>query len=117
MARADLTVLAPTRTAVNETLTKLRTATGHQFANDGKVWFRVSNTNSSTGTVIISVAQLVDGDLSVTSRTITLAATGETGAIKYIGPFPTSAYNQSGALVYIDPGTDNKVDITVMRRT
>lgn len=116
MARADLTVLAPTRTKVNETLTKLRTATGHQFANDGKVIFRAANTHSSPVNVIVSVAQLVDGDLTVTSRTVALAATGNAGAIKYFGPYPTSVYNQAGGLVYLDAGTDDKVNVTCLRR-
>jgi hypothetical protein len=66
---------------------------GNTWLNDGSTWFEVTNTDSSTHTLTIHLAQLVDGQAAA-SFIKTLTA----GATKRYAKFPVKAY---GAKVLI----------------
>ena len=79
-------------------------AGGDEFANDGRTFFYASNGGAASRTVTIDVAKTVDGQ-AVTDRSVTVAA----GAGTFIGPFPTSIYNDGDGHVnvtYSDSGAD-----------
>jgi hypothetical protein len=62
-------------------------ANGNTMLNDGHTFLDVTNTDSSTHTLTIHLAQLVDGQ-SATSFVRTITA----GVSKRYGKFPVSAY-------------------------
>lgn len=64
------------------------TVNGHSIANDGNMYFSVSNSAGSTGTITIASPRLIDGS-AVTSRVVSVPA----NAVEFrIGPFPTAYY-------------------------
>lgn len=81
------TGLTPTSNAV---------ASSDDFANTGKIVVRVTNGSGSLLTITITSTAVIDTDLAVADRTITVA----NGATKFIGPFSTSTYSTTCTLAY-----------------
>lgn len=69
---------------------------GNTFLNDGNTWLEVTNTDSSTHTLTIHLAQLVDGQ-AATSITKTLTAS----ATKRYAKFPVKEYG-AAVLITVD---------------
>lgn len=69
---------------------------GNTFLNDANTWLEVTNTDSSTHTLTIHLAQLVDGQ-AATSITKTLTA----GATKRYTKFPIKEYG-GNVLITVD---------------
>jgi hypothetical protein len=78
-----------------------------QCLNDGKVFFRLNNTDAGQAITTFAIAANLDSNVPA-GKTVTQAA----GNIHYIGPFPTSLYNQSGGWIYIDADVPDKVEVT-----
>lgn len=84
------------------TPTALDAVNGNTLANSGAMYFDVSNTDTASHTVTISIQQQVDG-IAPTNPPVTLAA----GATKRFANFPTNIYgsalqiNTDSALVKI----------------
>ena len=106
MSRTIITKCTLSRTGVAEATTKIPAA-GIQCLNDGKVFYRLSNTHSGAVVTTFAIAAGLDGNIPA-GKTVTQAA----GEIHYIGPFPTSLYNQSGGWIYLDADVADKVDVT-----
>lgn len=106
MARTALTVQTISRSGIAPSYASGDAANGHQFSNNGKTFLHVKNGGGSSITVTIQTPGSVDG-LAVADRTVTVA----NGAEKMIGPFPTTTYNQSGGLVYVDLSADTSVTL------
>lgn len=87
VSRAGTTAVTPT--AMDD-------VNGNTFLNSGKTWLDLTNTDSSTHTVNIHLAALVDGQ-SATPRVVTLAA----GITKKYTDLPVSAYG-STVLLTVD---------------
>ena len=117
MARTDL----PTPTSisqagvVNPTFTAA-IADGHMFANDGSIWLEVRNDDASSKTVTVQTGAVEQGDLAIADRTMVVPA----GQVGYIGPFPSSPYNQptgtDAGKVYIDYSATTSVTVCLFRR-
>src|SRR5262245_57167954 len=110
MARATLSVqtlthgLAPTYTAIVA-------ANDAQFAYDPDAFLHVKNTDTDDPIVLtIPTNQLIDGDLTVPSRTITLPALGA----KFTETFPKETYRQSDNMVYLNAPADG-LEIAVLK--
>ncbi len=86
-------------------------AGGDQFANDGRIYIYVKNTNGATRDVTIDSGvncnQGFDHNIVVTVP----ATTGE----KLIGPFPMSRFNDATAMVQITYEADAGVTIAAIR--
>lgn len=106
MARTDLTVQQISRVGLDPVLTEaFNTPDGEQFENNGNVWFHIQNDNAGTIVATFLIPGLVDGVAVVNGgKQVTAILTGED---RFIGPFPTTTYNQSDGKVYVDisPGT------------
>lgn len=101
MSYAALTLLTAARAGLSIADAALTAAVagGHSFANDGSTILILQNTNGSARTITIATPSVVDSDLAVAERTITLGAT--TGRI-LTATFPRTIYNQSDGTVLVD---------------
>lgn len=99
MPRATLVATEITRAGVAAPAETTGDPSGnHQFANDGKSFLLVRNSNagSTARTVTIETPGTVDAQ-AIADVAISIPA----GASRYIGPFPPSVYNSDG-LVLVD---------------
>ncbi len=78
----------------------------------GNVFLRAVNVDTSSVVLTFVIPTTVDGQ-AVADRTVTIAADASPGDERYIGPFPTAFYNQSGGYVNIDADTADKVSVEV----
>jgi hypothetical protein len=67
---------------------------GDSFANNGKV-IVVAHNGGAELTVTIDTPGVVDSDLAVAQRTVTVPVMSGSAVPYIFGPFPTSVYNQS----------------------
>jgi len=95
---AALTVNTIDYDGLNVASAYVAAAASQEFANDGRTFVHVKNTDGSSHTITFTTTATVSG-LAVADNTVTIAAT--TGE-QMIGPFPTSVYNAS----------DGNIDIT-----
>jgi hypothetical protein len=110
MSRTTVTVQECVRAGITPTYNAGTLTDGDAFTNDGKTMIQVLNTGGST-TLTIQTPGTVDG-LAITDRTVVIPAT--TGN-KYIGPFPTTQYNQSDGKVYLDWSQVTGITFAVVR--
>ena len=86
-------------------------AGGDQFANDGRIFIFLKNTNGATRTVTANsqsnCSQGFDHDIAV----VVPATTGE----KMIGPFPPSRFNDGSGNVLLTYDADAGVTIAAIR--
>lgn len=111
MARTSVSVETVDRDGLSPTKTFIPTD-GVSFANTGKEFIRLENTDAAGIVVTIQTALTVDGE-AVADKTITVGAGDEMLA----GPFPTKWYNNSGGVVYVDAATADKVYISPLKLT
>lgn len=102
MARTALTVDTVTTAGV-VLATDTGIADGHSFANsDGDVILYVSNGDATARDITIQTPGTVAGKGTssepIAERTVEVGA----GAIKFIGPFAPSIFNQADGSVYVD---------------
>jgi len=69
---------------------------GNTFLNDGHTWLEVTNTDTSTHTLTIHLAQLVDGQAA-----ISIVKTLTASAVKRYAKFPVARYG-SKVLITVD---------------
>lgn len=79
--------------------------------NDGRMFLDVRNTGATTQTVTVQTPNTVAG-LAVAEYVATIPPT--TG-IQVIGPFPTSAFNQSDNAVYVDLSASTTMTVACFR--
>jgi len=82
--------------ATPPSLTATDATNGNTFLNDGHTWLEVNNTDSSTHTLTIHLAQLVDGQPAAS-----LVKTLTAGATKRYAKFPVPQYG-SKVLLTVD---------------
>jgi hypothetical protein len=111
MARVTLTPQQIVRTGLAPVFAGWDAGLQHGFANDGRIFAQVKNTNAAVRTVTVQTPGTVDG-LAVAERTVNIPAT--TGDVM-IGPFPPSAYNQADGQVYLDIDVVLNVTIAIFR--
>lgn len=99
MARADITSFVSCSSRGLASYTPIAAVTdGHAFVNNGKRFILIENSNGATRDVTAQHPGLVDTNLAVPDRVVTVPAT--TGRAQ-IGPFGPE-YNQVDGKVYID---------------
>lgn len=91
---AVLTVQEITRAGLATSLTALATG-GDGFANDGRTYFHIKNSNASARTLTVVTQKTVDGK-AVADDAINVP--GTTGDVK-VGPFPPDIYNDANGRV------------------
>lgn len=114
MPRTDLTVeqmdfdtgLDPTKNAADAT-------NDHSFTNTGgDVFLYIENGGTGACNVTMLTPQTItSANLTVEDRVYTIGA----GADLFLGPFPTSTYNQTDGKVYFDLDVDTSVTIAVVQ--
>lgn len=72
-------------------------ADGHAVANSGRMFLVIENTGAGAHTISVLTPGTVDG-LAIADLSITIAA----GAIRKVGPFPKSVYDQSDGTLHVD---------------
>ena len=109
MARTSLTVqdiglsgLTPSYSSAN--------ADGNSFANDGDVFLHVKNGSGSDITLTIQTPAKVDG-VDIEEVTVTVTA----GSEEMVGAFPTTTFNQSGGVVYVDYSAVTTVTVAAIK--
>lgn len=95
MARTNVAPNVITTAGVAPTQT-VGIADGHEFVNTGKQIVRVINADAVSRDITFVTGGTASGE-PIADRTVSVPA----GAVRYVGPFPTGAWN---------PG-DKKVDI------
>ncbi|GCD94070.1 hypothetical protein [Embleya hyalina] len=108
MARADLNVQTPARTGTTPTFTPAVTD-GHAFANNGRRYLRIKNTDASVKTVTVVSPPLPDGR-GVDPIPITVPAT--TGDV--VTPCWPASYNQPSGKVHLDYSATTGVSVAVI---
>ena len=107
---ATLTVQNIDFTGVDPTFVAVA-AGGDQFANDGRIFIYLKNTNAATRTVTansqVNCSQGFDHDIAV----VIPATTGE----RMIGPFPTDRFNDSSGNLQLTYSADTNLTISVLR--
>jgi len=102
-ARSALSVQSVTRSALTAAYTQIPTD-GYKFTNDGATILHLKNSSGSTKYITVTTPLTVDG-LAVSDLTLTITSTSEV----FLGPFPTTTYNQqSGSdknMVYLNVDT------------
>lgn len=88
---------------------------GDAFANNGSQFIHVVNANGSTITVTITAATTTAdnatfGKLTKSNGSVSIA----NGASKYIGPFPTVAFNDASGNVVVTCSATSGVTIAVL---
>lgn len=85
---------------------------GHEVNNAaGDTVLIVKNTGAQKTLTVVS-SQVIDTNLAVSDRTFTVEAT--TGEV-HIAKFPTSIYNHTGNLLYVDIDSGTGVTILAIR--
>lgn len=109
MPRVDIPVTQLNRTGVappaqiNGDLTNK-----HQFPNNGATIIEVVSSDAGAQTVTVETPGSVDG-LAVADQVISVPA----GATRFIGPFPTTIYNQSDGMLYVNPSVSTTLKFRV----
>ncbi|MBA9003737.1 hypothetical protein [Thermomonospora cellulosilytica] len=114
MARQDITSSQINQMSSRGVVTPVTVAAhvdGHAFVNDGKTMVTFENTNAATRTVTAKVPAVVDVNLDVPDRQITLPATTGRGQLGPFGP----EYTQPDGKVHIDFSADAGVVCTYWR--
>lgn len=116
MVRTVLTngVQAVAQTGLNLSVENI-TTDGKKIPNNGKIVVMITNNSGGARTITFQTPAVVEGDLTVQERTVSVPNT-ET---RYIGKLTPSTYNQpSGAdagMVYVDADTATSVDIAAFQ--
>ncbi len=100
MPRLSLTPQTAASTGKNFTALKETVihTDGAQFANNGVERLVISNEGSGAADVTIVTPLLMDGNLAVAERVITIAQ----NAVWIVGPFARNVYNQPDNTVQVD---------------
>lgn len=94
---ATLTVQQIDRTGLDPVAAVAASASGDEFANDGKTYFEVIN--GSGGSVVCTFNGQRNTNLDTASTfTVSVPASGT----RLIGPFPTAYFNTASARVSVD---------------
>ncbi len=85
----------------------------HEFTNTSSdVFIYVNNGSGGVLTItLLTPTTLTSQTLLIEERTVTVAD----GAVKFIGPFPGTYYNQSDGKVYIDLDVDTSVTLMAIQ--
>lgn len=94
-------------------------ADGHKIPNNGKMILYVKNTNAASRTITVKTPGIVDGDLDIEERIVTVPATSE----RVIGPLDTGVYNMGAEadaeternMVYVDYSVITDVTISALK--
>lgn len=70
---------------------------GDQFANDGKTFLHIKNTNGATRTVTVNSQKACDQGFDHDVAVVVPATTGD----MMIGPFPTARFNDASGFVQL----------------
>ena len=99
MAEVALTVYEVSRSGRVMTLTAANSASGQEFANDGRTFLIVKNASGTTISVSVEYQEQLDGGL-VTPGSLQSGVAG--GASELFGPFPSELYNDGDGNVEVD---------------
>jgi hypothetical protein len=99
VARVQIPVTSIVKTGVAQPAqTNGDSTNNHYFTNDGVTFIEIVSSDASSQDITIHTGKTVDG-YALANQTITVTA----GATKYVGPFTTGTFNQSGTTqVYVD---------------
>ncbi len=75
---------------------------GNAFLNNGPTVLLVRNTGASPVTLTIRTNDIVDGDLIVPNRTVSIPVSTAASPIEMLGTFLTDIYNQIDGTVFLD---------------
>ncbi len=92
MTRTDLPVHSPAgaHTGITVTFIPFDTVNGMSMVNSGRTYIVINNTAATDLQVTAKVPALVDKDLTIEDRQLTITA----GAAMVFGPFDPNIYNQ-----------------------
>jgi hypothetical protein len=112
MARTPISAIQPINTAGLNPVFDNASATGQQFANNGRRFVRIKNASAAAVTVTFEMNNLYDGvALANGGKQVTIpATTGDT----LIGPFPATQYNNPDGNVYCDFSATASVTLAVL---
>ncbi len=114
MARTALTVQTLAQASIAPSYAAVDQPNGNYFANDGRTFLHIKNTNAAQRTVTVKTNRTLAG-LTLPDQTFVVPAT--TGD-KMAGPFDQSVFNQSGAdagRVFVDYDAGANVTIAVIQ--
>lgn len=114
MARTELTVeQMDFNTGLDPTKNAADAANNHEFVNTGgDVFLYIENGGTGASvTTVLTPQTITSANLTVEDRTYSVGA----GADLFLGPFPTSTYNQTDGKVYFDIDVDTSVTIAVVQ--
>lgn len=115
MARTDGSVQYHRSTGIDITWEAAH-VDGNMFINDGKAVLLVRNDSGGAITVTVQTPQIVDGDLAVGERVITVNAS----TYKAIGFLNPNVYNQASGVdagkVYIDFSAQASITFAVLHQ-
>jgi hypothetical protein len=114
---ATLTVTDLSLTGATPTLTAAAGG-GDVFANDGRVFFMVTNASTASKTLTFTAQQTTArapgfGDVTVSNTTLAVPA----ATTKIIGPFPTSRFNNSSGQVAVTYSAVTSTTVNPFRLT
>lgn len=92
-------------------------AGGDQFANDGQVILHIKNTNGSARTVTVTAQNTSynkPGMGSLTKANASVSVPATTGE-RFLGPFPTDAFNDSNGNCQISYTAETGVTVAVLK--
>lgn len=100
MARVQIPVTVVAKTGVSQPAqTNGDLSLGNYFLNDGTTIVEIVSSDAGSQSVVFQTSKTVDG-YALADQSVTMAA----GATKYVGPFGTGTFNQTGGTqVYVDP--------------
>lgn len=111
MARGALSAQEILVTGLAGTYTDADDTNNHYFYNNGRCFVHVKNTSSASGDITFDTPGVVDGDLAVGQRTVSMTESAET----FIGPFEPGIYNQTDGKVNVDVAISTSVSLAVFR--
>jgi hypothetical protein len=94
-------------------------AGGDQFANNGEIVLHIKNTNASARTVTVTAQNTSvskPGMGSLTKANASVSVPGTTGE-RFLGPFPTDAFNDSSGNCQITYTAETGVTVAVLKVT
>ncbi len=115
MARTDLaSIQSIAQAGLNPSFEAAQTD-GHMVANDGKLFIVVKNGSGGAINVTLQTPAVVEGDLAVGERIVSIPASGE----RWIGRLTPSTYNQAtgadAGKVYIDYAATTSMTVGAFR--
>jgi hypothetical protein len=110
MAATTITVQSASRTGLTPTYASANTD-GSYFANNGRTFLQVKNTNASPATVSITPTAKFGGRSLAQVDVVIPATSGD----KLIGPFPTELYNDAQGRVFVSYSAVTSLTVAAVR--